>query len=78
MQEYLECLEYHFSWGVGCGEAGVPGVYTNIANYVNWIRTIIASVFRFGPSLYSTSSLALPLPRLLPIWFDQDPRYYYY
>jgi len=29
------------SWGVGCGEAGVPGVYTNIANYVHWIRETI-------------------------------------
>jgi len=30
------------SWGVGCGKAGVPGVYTNIATYVHWIRETIS------------------------------------
>ena len=29
------------SWGVGCGKAGVPGVYTNIATYSHWIRETI-------------------------------------
>jgi len=30
------------SWGVGCGKQGVPGVYTNIAAYVHWIRETIS------------------------------------
>ena len=27
------------SWGIGCGVAENPGIYTNVASYVDWIRT---------------------------------------
>ena len=25
------------SWGVVCGSSGVPGVYTNVAHFLEWI-----------------------------------------
>ena len=26
------------SWGLGCGKAGSPGVFTEVAHYLDWIR----------------------------------------
>lgn len=31
------------SWGVGCGQKGVPGIYTNLANFYNWIENVVAA-----------------------------------
>lgn len=31
------------SWGVGCGQRGVPGVYVNMANFYTWIESVVAS-----------------------------------
>ncbi|CAG7818344.1 unnamed protein product [Allacma fusca] len=27
------------AWGIGCADYGIPGVYVNVGNYVNWIQS---------------------------------------
>ncbi|KAF2361936.1 Serine proteases trypsin domain [Trinorchestia longiramus] len=29
------------SWGLGCGQRGIPGVYVDIPHYIDWINSIV-------------------------------------
>ncbi|KAK7079822.1 CLIP domain-containing serine protease [Halocaridina rubra] len=32
------------SWGIGCGQHGLPGVYVNVAHYLQWIHSVTRAV----------------------------------
>ena len=32
------------SWGIDCGQNGVPGGYINLSSYVCWIKSIVEKV----------------------------------
>uniref|UniRef100_A0A182QE06 Peptidase S1 domain-containing protein n=1 Tax=Anopheles farauti TaxID=69004 RepID=A0A182QE06_9DIPT len=32
------------AWGIGCGANGIPGVYVNVASYIPWIQSTVATL----------------------------------
>lgn len=39
------------SWGISCGLAETPGIYTNVSSYIDWIQTNLSSAIIEPPAL---------------------------
>lgn len=39
------------SWGISCGLAETPGIYTNVSSYIDWIQTNLTSAIVEPPAL---------------------------
>ena len=50
------------SWGIGCDRGNVPGVYTDIAVYAEWIVGVINQAASLYPVVFLIPLLCLVLP----------------